>query len=98
MASKYPSEFVIHVNFETREDGGLRARCDKLPGFLLSHSDPEAVQADVEPALETLLSEIFGVPMQVKRLPGIDEALHHQPLLAPHIIAQAEYLGRVEAN
>jgi hypothetical protein len=97
MASKIPSEFVIHVRFEPRHDGGLRALCDEVPGFLLSHSDPKMVERDVAPALEVLLSEIYGLPMQVRRLPGIDEALNHQPLLAPHITARADYLGLVHA-
>lgn len=94
MASQYPSEFVLHVKFTTREDGGLRARCDKVPGFLLSHSDPDAVRADVIPALETILSDMFGMPMSVRRLPDIDEALNQQPPLRPPVYTDESYIGR----
>jgi len=96
MASKSPSAFLINVIFEPREDGGLRARCDKLPNFFLSHSDASLLRRDVEPALETILSEMFGLPMKVERLPSIDEALCDQPSLPAYMCAE-NYLGRIEA-
>lgn len=92
MASRAPSNFVIHVRFEPRNDGGLQAFCDKVPNFFLSHSDPEKVHADVEPALQVILSEMYGMPMQVTRLPEVDEVLDHQPPL-PHALKQESYLG-----
>lgn len=97
MASKYPQEFGLHVTFEARADGGLIARCDKLPNFYLSHSNAEAVCGDVIPALETILSDMYGVPMRVKRLPDVDEALNCQPPLATLICKDQSYVGRVEA-
>ena len=94
MASRAPSgPFIIRVLFEPREDGGLRARCDKVPQFLLSHSDPELVRADVQPALETILSEMFGLPMKVERLQDLDEALHNQLSFPAHLCDQANYVG-----
>lgn len=96
MASRHPAEFVLHVRFEPREDGGLRARCDKVPNFYLSHSDPEMVRADVVPALQTILSDMYQMPMLVERLPEIEEVLHHQPTLPPHIFAEESYVGRIE--
>lgn len=42
----------IVVTLEGREDGGLRADSDDVPGFVLSHSDPDAVLRNVKPALE----------------------------------------------
>lgn len=94
MASR-PNEFVFKVIFEEREDGGLRVRCPDVPNFLLSHSDPDLVRKDVVPALETILSEMYGVPMRVRRVPELSEALNRQIPL-PHVCAQS-YLGRTAA-
>jgi hypothetical protein len=96
MASR-PSEFILYVHFEEREDGGLRARCPNVPNFFLSHSDPELVKKDVEPALSTILSEMYGVAFEVRRVPELAEALEDQIPL-PHICAQS-YLGsRIDAR
>lgn len=97
MASQLPSEFIVHVIFEDREDGGLRARCPQVPNFLLSHSDPELVMKDVEPALETILSEWYGVKLEVRRVPELSEALDQQ-IPMPHVCAQHSYLGRADAH
>ena len=97
VASRAPSPFVIHVRFEDREDGGLRAFCDKVPNFLLSHNDPDKVLADVEPALEAILSAMCGMPMRVRRLPELDEAIDRQIPL-PHAVRQESYLGAIEAH
>jgi hypothetical protein len=40
----------LTVTMERRGDDGLYVYCDELPGFVLSHSDPEAVLADIAPA------------------------------------------------
>jgi hypothetical protein len=98
VASKAPSEFILHVSFETREDGGLRATCADVPNFLLSHSDPELVRKDVEPALEQILSSMFGVPMEVKHLPELSEALEDQVPMPPYIRGAQSYVGRVFAH
>ncbi len=97
MASQAPQTFVIHVRFENRSDGGLRALCDKVPNFLLSHSDPAKVLADVEPALETILSAMYGLPMSVRRLQEVDEALDQQ-MVMPEAYQLGSYLGAVEAH
>jgi hypothetical protein len=97
VASRAPATFVLHVRFEARDDGGLRAYCDKVPNFFLSHSDPEKVHADIEPALAIILSEMYGMPMRVTRLPEVDEALDLQFVL-PHAIMRESYLGAVEAH
>jgi len=97
MASRFPQEFVLHVKFTPREDGGLRARCEKVPNFFLSHSDPDKVRDDVIPALQTILSEMYGLPMSVRRLPDLDEALNHQPPLPPHVYSDESYVGQIEA-
>jgi hypothetical protein len=95
MASK-PEQFVLHVIFEEREDGGLRARCLDVPNFYLSHSDRELVLKDVEPALETILSDMYGVPIRVRRLPEKSEVLDHQMPL-PDVFSQQSYAGQLEA-
>ena len=99
MASRYPSgPFLLDVIFEARADGGLIARCEKVPEFYLSHSNPELVREDVAPALETILSAMFGLPMTVKRLRDLDEALHQQLSFPPHLCAKTSYVGLTEAN
>jgi hypothetical protein len=95
MASR-PNEFIFYVIFEEREDGGLRVHSPQVPNFLLSHSDRELVLRDVEPALETILSEWYGVHMRVRRVPELSEALDHQ-IPMPHVIAQ-HYLGQIDAH
>jgi len=65
----------IVVTFELREDGGLRAWSDDLPGFVLSHSDPQLVIQDVKPALEGLITDLLGERVSVEPLVDIQEAL-----------------------
>lgn len=97
MASRYPlAPFKLEVKFEPRPDGGLRARCDKVPGFLLSHRDPTKVIADVETALSIMLSEMFGVPMKVERLREIEEVADRQLSMPAHLCGFQSYVGRSE--
>lgn len=55
----------LTVRFEKRDDGGLRAWCDDLPGFVLSHSNAEALIKDVEPALEAMLTAKYECTVKV---------------------------------
>ena len=59
----------IVVTFEGREDGGLKAYSDDVPGFVLSHFVPDAVLKDVKPALEGILSRWLKEPVVVEELP-----------------------------
>jgi len=59
----------IVVTFEGREDGGLKAYSDDVPGFVLSHFAPDAVLKDVKPALEGILSCWLKEPVVVEELP-----------------------------
>jgi hypothetical protein len=81
MASSKPLNdyFKVVVFFEHREDGGLRAYSDDVPGFVLSHSDRAAVLADVKPALETILSDMFSARVAVSELPRLRERLTLSP-------------------
>lgn len=55
MITDRPFMAKVLVRFVRREDGGLRAFCDGVPGFFLSGADPRAVMRDVIPALEQLV-------------------------------------------
>jgi hypothetical protein len=66
MDNRLPVKFT--VIFERREDGGLMAYSDDVPGFVLSHRDPKAVLADVKPALERILSHRYGIEVAVEQL------------------------------
>src|SRR5258707_14038694 len=66
MKALLPAKFV--VSFERRDDGGLRAWSDDVPGFVLSHSDPQAVLEDVKPALQAILSHAYGTPVVIQEL------------------------------
>jgi len=86
--------FNIAVTFEQRGDGGLRAYSDMVPGFVLSHSDPAAVMADVGPVLEVILSEMLGTAVKVQRLPDVDKLLRDdgEPAMPAHLCHQ-NYFG-----
>jgi hypothetical protein len=73
MRTHIPAKVV--VTFERRGDGGLRAYSDDVPGFVLSHADSVAVLDDVKPALEGILSHMFGARVLVEEL----SRLHDQP-------------------
>lgn len=58
----------VTVNFGFREDGGLRAQSDDVPGFYLSGSDPLAVLSDVIPALAQIFKMNYGLEVDVHPL------------------------------
>ena len=95
MASRPKGLYILKVKFEARDDGGLRAYCDDVPGFVLSHRDPKAVLSDVEPALETILSAMYGMPVRVDTASrmGEDDAVAVPPA---HVCA-ASYVGMLQA-
>jgi hypothetical protein len=49
------------VKLDRREDGGLRAYSEGIPGLVLSNHNGKALIADIEPALEEILSSMWGV-------------------------------------
>ena len=53
----------VTVRFTRRDDGGLQAKCDEVPGFYLSGADARAVMRDVVPALETILQANLDMPV-----------------------------------
>jgi hypothetical protein len=66
---------IVTVIFERREDGGLSVSSPDVPGFILSHREADLVLADVQPALETILSERLYRKVTVRPLKGIREVL-----------------------
>ena len=100
MATRAPREpFMIEVTFRRREDGGLRAECDALPGFFLSHSDPELVIADVAPALCVILSEMLGASVVVEPLRDLNEINSANDAILPaHLCEAQRYVGMARAH
>jgi len=93
MASQFPAECGLLVRFEPREDGGLTATCDEVSNFYLSHSNAELVRADVIPALEAILSAMYGISMTVRWLPAPDESLGNQIPMPPLLGGAQIYQG-----
>jgi hypothetical protein len=79
--TKSPRFKQLSLIFEKREDGGLRVWSHELPGFVLSHSDCEAVWGDIKPALETILSEMFSARVTVAPVEGLREDLEDVGML-----------------
>ncbi len=98
MASQFPEDFVVHVIFKPREDGGLIATCKEpeLANFYLSHSDADLVREDVIPALETILSDMYGMRMSVRRLSELSEVLDRQIPMPALLGGEQSYLGVIE--
>ena len=95
MASKPTREpFNIEVKFEHREDGGLRAYSDSVPGFVVSHADPALVIAEVPPILEVILSGMFGSPVRVTATVDIEEALGLADPKLPAFLCDRVYMGQ----
>ncbi len=90
MASRPESPVIVKVRFESRDDGGLRAYSDSVPGFVLSHRDADLVRADVEPALETILSAMYGMPMRVLKATHVDDDAFNMPA---HLCGPVPYVG-----
>ena len=87
----------VSLIFEKREDGGLRVWSDDVPGFVLSHYDCEAVFADIAPALETIISEILGVPVRVGPAEGLREHLEDRGFIPAYgTSVKRNYVAQLE--
>jgi hypothetical protein len=97
MASTKPLNdyFKIVVAFEKRADGGLRAYSDDVPGFVLSHDDASALLKDVKPALEGILSDMFGTKIVVEQLARLRERLTDTNVVGgqPFVPSTCEYVS-----
>lgn len=65
MHEERPFKDKVTVRFVKRDDGGLRALCDAVPGFYLSGRDPRAVMRDVAPAIERLFKHNLDLDVEV---------------------------------
>ena len=75
-----PLPMNIDVRFEPRPDGGLRAYCDEVPGFVLSNRNPDVVIGAVEDVLQVILSEMMDCNVIVQRTVSVADARqHHLP-------------------
>ena len=84
MLNERPSwSYRIVVHFERREDGGLRAWCDQVPGLVLSHRNADDVLADIQPALEHILSIQLGHPVITTRMSDFRADLENCGVLDP---------------
>ena len=72
-AAPTATAFKVWVTFEGRSDGGLRAFCEDVPGFVLSNPDCDTVLSGVEPTLEVILSEMVGTRVRVSLLHELHE-------------------------
>ena len=86
--------FRFWVEFEAREDGGLRAHSDDVKGFVLSHRDCDKVLANVEPVLATILSEMFESPVRVSMVADIRDRLEDAGVIRPKRIGKIEYVSQ----
>lgn len=80
----------LPVRFTKRDDGGLRAQCDAIPGFYLSAKDRRSVIDDVAPAIEALVKTNYSIDVSVcplgygifqllERLDPVDEEIPDMP-------------------
>lgn len=82
-AGRQRRSWKIVVHFERREDGGLRAWCDEIPGFALSHADADSLLLDVQPALEGILTYQLGEPYVTTPLCDIRAMLERDGVIDP---------------
>lgn len=75
MTNGRPEQFKVTVQLQRREDGGLRAWSDDVPGLTLSHSDPAKVLADIAPALEVIVGAMLDRAVEVTALTSLRSAL-----------------------
>jgi hypothetical protein len=99
MGSSQPWKYrKLTLVFERRFDGGLRVYSDDVPGFVLSHANAAAAIADVQPALECILSEMFHTPVSVSPLGTLNEELEEAGVIdPPPKMARREYVAHLTA-
>lgn len=97
MASTVPSAavFKVSVNFECREDGGLRAYSKDVPGFVLSNRDCDVVLEGIVPVLQVILSEMFNGNVVVKPVLDMRDRLEDAGVIGPKSRAKGKAHGRM---
>jgi hypothetical protein len=66
MNEERPFFLTIQVILEKREDGGLRAYSNDIPGLILSNKNPELVLEDIVPALEMIVRQNFDLNLKFR--------------------------------
>lgn len=89
--------FNVDVKFERREDGGLRAWSDSVPGFVLSNQDADLVISEVPEVLAVILSGMMGGKVQVTPTVDIREAMGLADVPLPAFVMDRVYVGRRRA-
>ena len=71
--------FKVVLQMQRRKDGGLRVWSKDVPGLVLSHRDPQKVIEDIKPALEMILSAVFGCEVAAHRLGKLPKCVTEAP-------------------
>lgn len=93
-------DIKVAVDFTAREGGGLRATSPDVPGLFLSSDDPDALLADVAPAIERLLKVNHGMDVEMRPLARVRDFLEKQgviPRREMSVPSQVEFAGRQRA-
>ncbi len=90
----------VVVDFYTREDGGLRATSQDVPGLILSSPDPDKLLADIAPAIEHILKINHNLDVEMTPLTPAKAYLQNLGVIKPdrdkhHNIL--EFAGRLKA-
>lgn len=86
--------FNVDVKFERRPDGGLRAWCDDVPGFVLSNANPDMVIAEVPEVLSVILSGMMNGKVSVTPTVDIAELLGLADPTFPAFSQDRVYIGQ----
>lgn len=93
MIEHRPFKGKVTVRFSRRDDGGLRAFCNDVPGFYLSSIHRRDVMHDVIPALEAIMRVNYDLRVQVSPLGyGIYNLIEKQQSTLDDIPNVSEYV------
>lgn len=87
----------VAVDFQTREDGGLRATSPDVPGLFLSGEDPDAILRDAGPAIEHLFKVNMGLDLEMHPLTSAREYLETRGVIRAKTSGIVEFAGRPKA-
>jgi hypothetical protein len=88
MTTDRPFKDKVTVRFVKRDDGGLQAMCDAIPGFYLSGKNPRAVMRDVVPAIERLVKHNLDIDVEVFPLKNAVYQLRERAAVDPEAIPE----------
>lgn len=94
MTDQRNQPFHIDVKFEMRDDGGLRAYCDAVPDFVLSHQDSDLVINEVPEVLGIMLSARLGCEIRLTPTVDVAEMLGLSSPSLPAFMCDRVYMGQ----